>query len=193
MKNNRKISIFQLIFGILFIGMAVEIVFLIKQNNQLRNIVEKLTHSDKYEKGLKIGTEAPSFSANTIDNDGFDLSNYLGTNQITLIFFSTTCKACVDDVRKWQQIQEISQYNDSKIIGICKASLSDTREYQKNNNINIPVIADSSGTIFKQYDVRYIPYKYVINNQAQIALNSSEVPYQDELTEIAKILTHQLN
>lgn len=123
---------------------------------------------------VKVGDEAPTFSATLIDGTAISLEDYRG-EYVTLILFSHTCPDCkrlLDDLHLGEPpTSEWTQSNDttSKILTIGRdATPQQLIEFCRENNYTVAMAADENRAIFNLYATTYVPRVYIINPQGII-------------------------
>ncbi|OPA72956.1 hypothetical protein BVG16_31355 [Paenibacillus selenitireducens] len=111
---------------------------------------------------MKVGSEAPDFSATTVSGLQVSLSAYRG--KIVLInFWASYCKPCV---REMPLIHQVLQSQDSEIetlfvnVGETKGTI---HAFMKEHQFTFPVIIDITGKISKQYGITGLPATFIID------------------------------
>lgn len=137
--------------------LMITIVMLYKQNQTLSEIIN-------YEKGLEIGDEAYIFEA--IDLNGNNLS--IKSTNALLIFFNTSCEACILTAHIWQELNEKYSSDDFKIVGISKESIEITRNFIAEYGLTFQIILDKKKRISKKYWVKYSPQIVMVDRRGTI-------------------------
>ncbi len=109
-----------------------------------------------YPEGLKIGDNAPEFTANDNLGNSFNLKNQLEKGEVVLIFYrGQWCPYCN---------KELSQLNDSLSLIIAKGALVIAVTPETMDNVSktvgktkasFPIISDSALRIMKMYKVNF--------------------------------------
>ena len=159
---------FHLFLYIIVVIMAAEILFLVQQNRKLRGIVkDRLQTTRNIPGGLERGIIAPAIVSETVKGTMFNMKESAGS-KILLIFFSTRCPACLEDIDNWQYLQLICQENDTKMVGIAFGKKQQVRKFAEVYDLSFDIIADSVGSISGLYKVGTIPQKLLINERSCI-------------------------
>ncbi len=120
---------------------------------------------------LRPGTEAPDFSATTVEGSAISLQDLRG-KYVMLDFWGTWCGPCIDALPVIKQAYEKYGGADFEIVGIANEVSADGFEtFLKNENINWPQILEiyeENNTIQELYSVNSYPTYYLINPNGEI-------------------------
>jgi len=100
----------------------------------------------------------------------FKLYNAIKEKTVVLLFFSTSCPHCQEELAELKDI--ISNYKNLRFIAVDGGdSESSITRFFKDIGIDIECIVDNSGEVFKSYNVYGIPTTYIIGKDGNIIDN----------------------
>ena len=126
---------------------------------------------------LPTGTQAPEFTAETVDGGSVSVSGN-SADATMLVFFATWCPHCQNEAPIISDLED--EYEDLRIvmIGIDTAQGDNpekVREFMKEYDIQSPAVYEPS--LGPEYQVSAYPTVYVLDGNAEIvAANSGEAP-----------------
>jgi len=146
----------------LLILSCFEIIFLVKQNRQLRKIIISYNQNNQ---NLKKGDILNFSSLKDLNGNHRKLQNYLTeNNHLFLLFFSTNCSACEKDIQIWREIHLKSQNSKFSFIGISLDDEFKTKRFAHFNKLDFDIlIDDDKGTFFRINNVRSVPTLALVN------------------------------
>ncbi|WP_421773080.1 TlpA family protein disulfide reductase [Gracilimonas sp.] len=120
---------------------------------------------------LRPGTEAPSFTATTVEGNQISLEELQG-KYVMLDFWGTWCGPCIDALPVLKQAYEEYGGADFEIVGIANEVSADGFEnFLKNEGISWPQVLEiyeENNTIQELYSVNSYPSYYLINPEGEI-------------------------
>jgi peroxiredoxin len=140
--------------------------------------------------GLEVGNEAPDFAMANELNQQYMLSELKG--QIVLLdFWATWCHNCVEELPNLEQLKEDYKSENFEILSVSlDDNLGSWRSFIKNRDLMWKHVADGRGwdnSAASLYDIRAIPYVYLIDQQGKIAWKGF-VNFKTIRAEIEKLL-----
>jgi len=124
---------------------------------------------------LKVGDDAPTFYAKTLDNRSFFLSDSLERNQrpIVLSFFATWCIPCRKEIPMLDTVR--TKYPDIDFYLVNVSGLSQGKKVFKEDpklvkkmieslGTTMPVLMDKYGNAAQKYDALILPRLVVIDS-----------------------------
>jgi peroxiredoxin len=123
---------------------------------------------------VEVGSLAPEFSGNDLENKNIEYSAYRGNSVVLLDFWSIYCASCVEEMPKLIEI-----YNDLKDQGLVMLGINmdsfGTRRVVKfiqglEYKIPYPVIIDKKRTIATAFNAMVLPTTIVIDSSGQITM-----------------------
>jgi len=147
---------------------------------------------------IKVGDKAPTFFANTLDNQYFFLSDTLKLNKpIVLDFFATWCVPCIQEMPLLDSLSlkypTVNFYfvnvSNLKINGHSKKEDPvAVRKLIQRLNINSQVLMDKFARIVVAYGATELPKVVIINNKGIIEYLKTGYESGDELIIENKII-----
>ena len=137
---------------------------------------------------LKVGDDAPTFFAHTLDNNYFFLSDTLTKHKpIVLSFFATWCGPCrlempiLDTLS--QNYKDIDFYlvNVGGLKGKEKQESTKVKKLLEDLGISLPVLMDKYAKIVEEYGGPVLPKVVIIDQQGKIAYIKEGYAEGDEL------------
>ena len=179
-----KNLIIQGLVGIIFLIMAVEMFFLVKQNRTLRAEIKRL--STPHTETIEIGSSAPSFTLKNLSGEVVHLSDFQEMNLI-LIFFSNECPGCLMDIPNWKRL--VALENDTiQVLGITDADREHILNFIDSYVLDFDVLLDPAGELKEMYKCGGIPQKILINSKGKVAGVETGAYPHDKIGKLEKIL-----
>ena len=153
---------------------------------------------------IKIGDDAPTFYAKTLDNKSFFLSDSLNKNQrpIVLSFFATWCIPCRKEIPMLDTVR--TKYPDIDFYLVNVSGLSQGKKVFKEDpklvkkmieslGTTMPVLMDKYGNAAQKYDALILPRLVVIDSKGKISYAHTGYDNGDDkkLIEVLKGLTSE--
>ena len=121
---------------------------------------------------LKVGDDAPTFFAKTLDKKSFFLSDSLKRNNrpIVLSFFATWCGPCriempvLDTLSKSYNDIDFYLINVSGLEGKKKEDPVEVKALLEELGVTLPVLMDKYGNAAQKYDALALPRLVVIDS-----------------------------
>ena len=129
---------------------------------------------------LKVGDEAPTFFAKTLDNKSFFLSDSLERNKrpIVLSFFATWCGPCRQEIPVIDTINTLYPNIDFYLVNVSGTQQGKKTHREDPNLVKImaetlgpsmPVLMDKYGNAAQKYDALILPRLVVIDSKGKIS------------------------
>jgi peroxiredoxin Q/BCP len=104
---------------------------------------------------LKVGDQAPSFTAKDDTGQAWNSADYVGKKILVVYFYPAamtggcTKQACAfrDDKSQLDQL-------DAIVVGVSGDEVENLKYFKEAHNLNFPLLADPAGNIAKQFDVK---------------------------------------
>ena len=151
---------------------------------------------------IKVGDEAPTFFAQTLNNKYFFLSDTLKANKpIVLSFFATWCIPCREEIPVIDSVRQVFPNMKFYLVDVSglntngKAMIEDSLMVAKMINflkVDILVLMDIYGKTAEKYNVKELPTLVVINPKGIISYMHSGYKQGDE-NELISILNGYVN
>lgn len=172
-----KNAIIVVLVAILFLIMATEMFYLVKQNRNLKTQLQRLSHREAGT--IPVGSVAPDFSLAMLSGRKVSLSDYHGKNLI-LIFFSTECPGCLVDLPNWKKL--IALESDTlKALGIVDSEPEKIKRFLEAYSLDLEVAMDPKGAVKEAYKCEGVPQKALITRSGKIGfVETGAIPIEEE-------------
>ncbi|MBI3364757.1 MAG: hypothetical protein HY033_07610 [Ignavibacteriae bacterium] len=144
----KKTNWIQLSSYVLIVILAVETVFLIKQNSELKATIKLLSTSPV--ELLKPGNRVEPVKVQTLDGATTDLTFSDPSRMYLICIFSTTCPHCEKAMLVWDQISRNIEGGQLSIIGISTHALEETKNYVTEKKPGLYIVSAASDTSFSR-------------------------------------------
>ncbi len=139
--------------------------------------------------GTQVGNLAPDFQLLTLDQEPVSLSGLRG-KPVVLNFWATRCRPCVSEMPLLEEVYW--EYSDRGLILLAinvRESPSRVEEFLRSNNLSLPVLLDTKGVVYQQYNIQYFPTTFFIDEdgiiqEKKIGAFFSKAEIEDKLTKI---------
>jgi peroxiredoxin len=144
---------------------------------------------------VRIGDQAPDFSAESDQGELFDLQEMKG-KVVVITFWSTNCPICDEEIPKLNRIA--SEFDSEKVVflGLTMNQGPRLESFLKRRPFNFNIIPNSFGILLKYADksrdgdfIMGYPSYFVIDGDGKVALKSEGFDKTNKLkSEIIRIL-----
>lgn len=154
---------------------------------------------------IKVGSEAPTFSLPTLDQNYIYLRDYCGeplrkpwinkTKHVVVIsFFASWCKPCLKEIPHLQDLEKEFEGKDIKFFLINVGEEKEkVEELLKTNPIQLPILLDRYSKIAEKFDALTLPRLFVIDKLGIIRRQQKGfVSEEDFVIEMQAIITELL-
>lgn len=117
--------------------------------------------------GLPIGEVAPDFEAVTVEGEVIRLSDFQG-HPVLLKFWSPECLHCVNEMPVVKEAYDRFSSNIIFLTVAAQTPVNVVESFSKEQDIDFPVILDPEGTILRLYQIKRIPFTYLIAPDGKI-------------------------
>jgi len=116
------------------------------------------TGSTALEGGLKAGTTAPAFTAQTLQGATRSLADYIG-RAVVLIFLSPNCGPCRERLPMLQKTAVEASTDGVEFVLVSGGSLEETQSWQQEATIQLPLLVatQDQNPFFKDYEITSTP------------------------------------
>ncbi|HMK87200.1 MAG TPA: TlpA disulfide reductase family protein [Steroidobacteraceae bacterium] len=143
----------------------------------------------------RVGDELPKRAPPTIDGRAFTLRDAADPRPTVLVFLSPWCEsylatsrpeASTSCRRMREQVSELEAKAKVRWLGIASglwATSADLREYRSKYGVKIPLTLDSSGALFRTFDVNQVPVVLLADASGRIVrkIDSADLNTPDVL------------
>jgi peroxiredoxin len=155
-----------LLWGITLLNSSLTIA-LIRRFNQFSNQLSDFSDMDV---GLKPGTEAPDFQAETLTGETITRSHYQGKTA-SFIFFSPHCSACVDKISELNALAiQAKQAGVELVLVNTDGDRAETAAFVEKHQVALPVLIApyDSNPFASQYKVNATPSFSTVNPEGYV-------------------------
>ena len=140
--------------------------------------------------GLKEGTEAPTFFAQTLDETTVTLEDYREKAAL-FVFMAPHCGACEDILPSLKTIGP--QMRETELVLVCDGTVEQARTLAQEHTITLPLLSAPrrSNPFFTDYKVHGTPTYYLLNAQGQIQATGIPHAKNGPWTQLVASLTKQ--
>jgi len=140
--------------------MGIEIVYLVYQNRQLRQMIDD--PSRFFEKTLQAGQTVPAIRAEDVNGNELALTYSQDGPYTLVLWFSPTCSSCEDNFEFWQDVHRLSKPEKLRIVGFCACTVGEAKEEITAKQLGFPVLAATEPTIVDLYKGNLLPQTILI-------------------------------
>ena len=187
MSKRFQLDLFQLFLYAALIGLAVEVIFLVRQNRQSRILVQELNQA-LASLSLQKGDHVLPFRV--IDLRGIPTTiSYGRESQKTLLFiFSTECAVCEKNIPFWNYLCENADEKKYRIMGITRNNPFEVQLYVEDQKIKFPVFVSDDLSFWWSYKLFRLPQTILINEQGIVEHVWQGVLFKPVREKILKIM-----
>ena len=164
-KTKRKVNLVQL-FSFALLGLlTIEVVLLIKQNNELRAALGGQAAIDP----LKSGEEVEPIKIRTLDGNFSELNYKDPSREYLLFILSTTCPHCESNLPIWGKINAGKKNANCDVLGVSIHGLEDTKQYAASKNVPFYLVSVAEDTSFhRKYKIAGVPETILITGTGRV-------------------------
>ncbi len=163
---------------LLFILMAIVLLGLVRQIGLMQLRLGPESEAMTTIEGLEYGTRGPEFVGQDLA-DGRQVSlGLLKGRPIILVFFTSTCSACLALVPDLGEFQKLHARRVHTVL-VSQSTRTSLVEMARSFKLKIPMVADEGGAISKAYLVRATPYAYRLDAEGVVRRRGIVNSYDD--------------
>ncbi|MFQ6094415.1 MAG: peroxiredoxin family protein [bacterium] len=164
------------LMGAISLIMAVEMLFLVRQNRAQRAQIEKLRRPRI--EAIEIRSPAPAFDLSNLFGETVSLSDYEGMH-LLLIFFSTECPGCLKDIPNWKRLAALES-DTLHVLGITQTDPEETESFMNSYALEFEVAIDPVGEVKEMYKCDSVPQRVLIDRKGRVAyVEAGAVPHNE--------------
>ena len=150
---------------------------------------------------LTIGNKAPGFSSPDQNNQTVNSSDYLGKKNIVLYFYpKDDTPGCTIEANDFTALADDFSAQNTVVIGVSKDDCGSHQAFIKKFNLNLILLADTSGEVCDAYNVWQAKEKggikkmgivrstFIINKAGELSYANYNVSAQGHAAEILSII-----
>jgi thioredoxin-dependent peroxiredoxin len=106
------------------------------------------------QKTLSIGDKTPMFKATADDGSTWDISKYIGKDNIVIFFFpGAMTGGCTKQACAYRDHQDDLSSADAIVVGISSDKIESLKLFRQAENLNFPLLSDERGSIAGSFGV----------------------------------------
>jgi len=137
-----------IILGVVVVLMGIEIIYLIRQNRQL---LQFINNPVPVHQTLERSVTVPPFSAPDLDGQMVTVGYGPEQPHRLLLWFSTTCPACEENLRFWDDLFQEYASEHIDVLGICTEDPADVRAMTEAYGLDFPVVSIDNLSVVEAY------------------------------------------
>lgn len=153
-----------LLIAIVFI-MGIEIVYLIRQNSRLRDMI---ANPRQYVQPLSQEDTVPAFTARDIDGDTVSVSYSRTQPHTMLLWFSPTCEACEENFSFWNELDRDYASESLRLFGMSTADPVDLRRVVDERGLSFLILSIDNPSIVDAYRGNVLPQTVLVSPDGSI-------------------------
>jgi peroxiredoxin len=115
----------------------------------------------KEAKGLKVGSQAPNFSASDLNNNVFSLTSALEKGPVVLIFYrGQWCPFCNKHLKKLEQNLSKIYEKDASVVAVSPEKSEFLKRTADKTKASFSLLYDEGYKIAEAFDVAFRPQKF---------------------------------
>jgi peroxiredoxin len=119
--------------------------------------------------GPVVGQPAPNFALRNADGEIVKLSDLRG-KVVWVNFWATWCRPCKQEL---PDIQKLYGEKRDQGLEVLAVNYQDPREdaigYFRDNDLQIPMLLDASGSVYNQYRLQGLPDSFFVDREGNVA------------------------
>ena len=145
------------------------------------NVTEDLVFAE-IETGIDVGQKASPFKLLTVDGKEIELGSFAKDKVTLLVFGATWCPSCRHEIPILKEYYSELKDSGLNVLGIdIKESVKKVKSLIDKNQINYPVVLDSSADVAKLYKVVGIPLNIILDKNGVIVYKENKPPTKEFL------------
>lgn len=128
---------------------------------------------------------ARDFQLKSLDNTSVTLSSFKGSKNVLLLFWTTWCPYCRDQLIESSNKNAEYRKNDIELLAInIGETTSKVEKFLKSKNLTLKVLMDGDSRVAEAFKVMGIPTYVLVNKKGEIVYSGHSFPDSkiDELT-----------
>jgi peroxiredoxin len=156
---------FSLLLIIIVIIMGLEIVYLMDQNRKLRGVISNFTY---FTQTLGQDDSVPPFSATDLNGEIVEIAYSPGQPYTLLMWFSSSCSACDDNLRFWNELY--LDYNSGRVrmLGVYADDSAAIHTLAEEYNLVFPIVGLDDQSLVEAYNGYTLPQTMLISPQGSV-------------------------
>ena len=132
------------------------------------------------ETGIDVGQKASPFKLLTVDGKEIELGLFAKDKVTLLVFGATWCPACRHEIPILKEYYSELKNDGLNVLGIdIQESVKKVKSFVEKQQINYPVVLDSSADIARLYKVVGIPLNIILDKNGVIVYKENRPPSKE--------------
>lgn len=120
---------------------------------------------------------APLFQLTNLNDQPVSLNNYLGRKTVLLVFWTTWCPYCRDQLQKLNARYPELAKGSIEVLAINVGEPKDkVANFMKKYSLNLEVLLDRDSYVAEAYELMGVPTYFVINISGKIVSSGNQFP-----------------
>lgn len=118
---------------------------------------------------LKVGQQAPQFTARTLDGKTVSLATYAG-RPVTFLFISPDCEPCREGLPKYQALYPKAEQSGIQLVLVSLVDKKKTQGFVSKFNLQLPIIVapQDNNPFMKDYKITETPSYCLLDVQGKV-------------------------
>jgi peroxiredoxin len=132
-------------------------------------LVRRLNQASGMPGGLKKGTPAPGFTAQTLGGETVTLADY-ANRSAAFVFIATNCRPCREEAPKLEVLAAAAHRAGVELVLVSIDEAAETEEFVKELELTLPVLVapQASNPFKKDYQIPGNPFYCLIDARGKI-------------------------
>lgn len=116
------------------------------------------------------GIKAADFTLTDVSGKQVNLAQLLEANEVVILnFWATWCPPCRVEIPELIAFQSKYAQRGVQLIGVnLQEKAAAVQSFAKENDMNFPILLDTSGQVAEEYEVTAIPSTFILDKQGKI-------------------------
>jgi hypothetical protein len=137
----RRLSAYQVVLHVVVLGLAVEVLFLARENRELKSAVNSYREREiRVGDRLSLANLLPVTTSNTVDST---------TSQLIYVF-TTGCHFCEKNIAAWKEVSKTASRRQIRVIAICLDVREKASAYAAKFHLSYDIYAPNDASKYRR-------------------------------------------